>query len=76
VLKNQGGLTMTDKTGIQGEGNYDAARTFDDEERAFVKSGQVDRGAREAEEALDGPEAVELERARKETGERGATPKP
>jgi len=56
---------------IQGEGNYDAGRKFDAEERAFVKSGQVDQKAREAEEALDGPEGETLERARKETGERG-----
>ena len=62
---------MTGKDKIQGEGNYDAARKFDDEERAFVKKGGVEQKAREAEEALDGPEAEELERARKETGERG-----
>ena len=72
---------MTDKTQIppsqiQGEGNYDAARKFDAEERAFVKSGKVEQKAKEAEDALDGPEGEELERARKETGERGATPKP
>ena len=62
---------MTDKNQIQGEGNYDAARKFDAEERAFVKSGQVEKKAREAEDALDGPEAEDLEKARKETGERG-----
>ena len=62
---------MTDKDRIQGEGNYDAARKFDAEERAFVKSGQVEQKAREAEEALDGPEAEDLEKSRKETGERG-----
>ena len=56
---------------IQGEGNYDAARKFDAEERAFVKSGQVEKKAKEAEDALDGPEAAELERARRETGGRG-----
>jgi hypothetical protein len=67
---------MTDKKQIQGEGNYDAARKFDEDERAFVKTGQVEKKAKEAEDALDGPEGVELERARKETGERGATPKP
>lgn len=65
---------MTDKKDIQGEGNYDAARKFDDEERAFVKSGQVEQKAKEAEEALDGPEGEELERARRETGERGQAP--
>jgi len=62
---------MTDKNQIQGEGNYDAARKFDAEEREFVKSGEVEQKAKEAEDALDGPEAEDLERARKETGERG-----
>jgi len=62
---------MTGNKDIQGEGNYDAARKFDDEERAFIKKGQVGQKAREAEQALDGPEGEDLERARKETGARG-----
>lgn len=57
---------------IQGEGNYDAARKFDAEERAFVEKGGYEGKAREAEEALDGPEGAELEEARKESGSRGA----
>ena len=66
---------MTDKTQIpagqiQGEGNYDAARKFDAEERAFVEKGGVEK-AKDAEQALDGPEGADLEKARKETGERG-----
>ena len=36
---------MSDKKDLQGEGNC-AARKFDAEERAFVKSGQVERKAR------------------------------
>jgi hypothetical protein len=67
---------MTDNKNIQGEGNYDAAREFDADERAFVKTGQVEKKAREAEQALEGPEGEDLERARKETGATGATPKP
>lgn len=59
------------KSDIQGEGNYDAGRRFQKEERAFVEKGPVEQKAREAEEALDGPEGEELERARRETGERG-----
>jgi hypothetical protein len=59
------------KPDIQGEGDYDAARTFDAEERAFVEKGGYERKARDAEEALEGPEGEELERARKETAERG-----
>jgi hypothetical protein len=61
---------MADKDQIQGEGNYDAGRRFQKEEREFVKNGPVEEKAREAEEALDGPEAEELERARIETGEK------
>lgn len=59
---------MVDKNRIQGEGDYDAARRFDSEEAAFVKSGKVEAGARRAVEALDGPEGAELEKARRETG--------
>lgn len=51
--------------GVQGEGDYIAAKKFDDEERSFVKSGRVEQKAREAADALDGPEAEDLERARK-----------
>lgn len=60
--------------GMQGEGNYGAARKFDAEERAFVKKGGVEQKAREAEEALDSPEGADLEQARKESGERGHMP--
>ena len=62
---------MADKKQIQGEGDYDAARRFDREERAFVEKGPVEKKAREAEEALDGPEGEDLERARRETGAHG-----
>jgi hypothetical protein len=34
--------------GIQGEGNYEAARHFNDAERRFVASGKVDAAARAA----------------------------
>ena len=54
---------------IQGEGDYDAARKFDAEERSFVQSGKVEAKAREAEQALDGPEGAELEAARKASAE-------
>jgi hypothetical protein len=62
---------MTDKSKIQGEGNYDAARKFDAEEQAFVKEGGIEQKAKEAKAALDGPEGADLEKARKEAGERG-----
>ena len=39
---------VTSKDGVQGEGNYDAAREFDEAERKFVASGKVDAAARAA----------------------------
>lgn len=36
------------KDGVQGEGNYEAARVFDEAERKFVASGRVDAAARAA----------------------------
>jgi hypothetical protein len=54
---------------VQGEGDYVAGRRFQEAERSFVEKGPVDRKAREAAAALDGPEAAELEAARRESGE-------
>lgn len=54
---------------LQGEGNYDAARKYDAEQAEFAKSGKVNEAARKAEEALDGPEGADLERARVSTGQ-------
>src|SRR3979409_2581671 len=34
---------------VQGEGDYESAKKFDDDEVAFVKSGRVDKAARDAE---------------------------
>lgn len=49
---------------MQGEGNYDAARKFDAEQEAFAQdSEQVEKKAREAADAVDGPEAEELREA-------------
>jgi hypothetical protein len=53
--------------GMQGEGNYAAARRFRKAEEAFVKDGPVEQKAREAADALDGPEAGDLEAARRST---------
>ena len=47
---------------IHGEGNYQAAREFDAAEAAFVKSGQVDKAARDAA-PKSAAEAAELARA-------------
>jgi hypothetical protein len=59
---------MAGDSKIQGEGDYDAARKFDQDERDFIAKGGVEKKAREAEQALDGPDGAELEKARKDTG--------
>ncbi len=51
----------------EGEGSYTAAREFDKDQHLFAKSGKVEEKAKEARDALDGPEGDELEAARKET---------
>jgi hypothetical protein len=53
---------------LQGEGDYIGARKYQKEQAEFAKSGKVDKAAKEAEAALDGPEADDLEAARKSTG--------
>lgn len=47
----------------EGEGNRTAARVYNENQHGFVKSGRVKTQAREAERALDGPEARELAEA-------------
>jgi hypothetical protein len=59
---------MTDKSQIQGEGDYKSAKRYQDAQHDFAKNGPVEQKAHEAEEALDGPEGAELEKARQETG--------
>jgi hypothetical protein len=53
---------------IQGEGDYISGRRYQEAQHEYAKNGPVEEKAREAEEALDGPEGEELERARRETG--------
>ena len=54
---------------IQGEGDYVSGKRFQDMQHEFARKGPVEQKAREAEEALDGPEGEELERARRQTGD-------
>jgi len=62
---------------IQGEGDYVAGRRFQEAERSFAeKAPLVASRAREAAEALDGPEGGDLEAARRETGEGKIHPHP
>ena len=43
-----GGGQYARHDGVQGEGNYDAAREYDEAQRKFVESGRVDEAARAA----------------------------
>jgi hypothetical protein len=54
---------------VQGEGDYIAGRRFQDAERSFAETDPVEKKAREAAEALDGPGGEERERARRESGD-------
>ena len=58
---------------IQGEGNYDASRKFDADEQAFIEKNRaaIPGLAKDAADALDGPEGDELRKAEAETGARG-----
>lgn len=53
------------QTGEHGEGNYKASREFDKKQKEFVEDNPelIKRKAREAAEALSGPEAEELKKA-------------
>ncbi len=56
----------------EGEGNRTAARRYDAGVAETVASGKVDEAARQAEEALDGPEGDALREAEKEGKQRAA----
>ena len=47
----------------EGEGNRTAAREYNKGVQDFVKTGQVEKKAREAADALDGPESTQLRQA-------------
>ncbi len=46
--KSDAKLVPASKNGVQGEGNYEAARAFNEAERKFVKSGKVAAAAQAA----------------------------
>jgi len=55
--------TDTSSSRNEGEGNKTAGRQYNEAQRRFVESGQVEDKAREAEKALEGPEKAELQNA-------------
>jgi len=59
-------MTKTDLPKI-GEGNYRSGKAYQDAQHDFVRHGPVTEKAREAADALGGPQGAELERARRES---------
>jgi hypothetical protein len=47
----------------EGEGNKTADRHYRDATESFIKSGKVDKAARDAEKAMESDERKELEKA-------------
>jgi hypothetical protein len=56
---------MTQRKGVQGEGNYDAAEEYDEAQRKFVESGRVEEAAGKAKPKTKA-EADEMQRAEEE----------
>ena len=63
---------------LQGEGNYDAAREYDEAVTKHAKDQtKVEAEARDADEALEGPEREQLDKAEAvNSGHAGALPLP
>ena len=57
--------TQGGQSEVQGEGNYTAAKQYDDAQRKFVESGQVEQAARDAEPRSQ-QEAEEMKAAERE----------
>ena len=49
--------------GVEGEGSYTATRDYQRGVERTMKSGKIDKKAKEAERAIEGPEGEELRRA-------------
>lgn len=54
---------QSDKDGVQGEGNYDASRRYDEGVKQSVEKGTAAELAEKAKKALEGPEGDELRKA-------------
>jgi hypothetical protein len=56
-------IRIADANENEGEGNKSADRRYREGVRQTVRSGQVEKKAKEAEQAIEGPEGPELRRA-------------
>ncbi len=62
----QAGQTEKGQQSVEGEGSYTAARAYDEGVRKTVESGKVPAAARDAANAVAGPEGAELRKAEEE----------
>ncbi len=60
--KTNGVQSSKDKD-LQGEGNYDATRRYDEGVRQSIEKGNTEELAEKAKKALEGPEGDELRKA-------------
>ena len=68
--KSRPDQSKPDHSRIEGEGSYIGTRDYNRRAEKFIKEGKVDKAAKEAERAMDSPEAAELARA-EEKGKAG-----
>lgn len=54
---------MADKSKVQGEGDYEAARRYRKDVERFAEEGDVKGSAKKAKRAVEGDEANELKKA-------------
>jgi hypothetical protein len=63
-------MSNDDKSRIEGEGSYSGTKDYNDRTEKFVKSGKVDKAAKDAVKAMESPEAAQLKQA-EEKGKAG-----
>jgi len=59
-----------DHNKVEGEGSYSGTADYNKRTEKFIKSGKVDKAAKDAEKAIASPEGAELARA-EEKGKKG-----
>ena len=63
---NRDKQTQSKPSKVEGEGSYSGTKQYNEKTAEFLKSGKVDKAAKEARQAIDGDEKEELEAAEKE----------
>jgi hypothetical protein len=63
MAREPGHTSQSPKSDNQGEGNWTAARDYDQDAKAFAESGKVEKAAQDAKRALDTKDAKALKEA-------------